>query len=139
MQPCTPPWQNTRWVNGHGIFTVPDRHSNHSEQFDGQLSLSAPDTCPHRSFGASIRRGRSLALDHGLVYLHPSGAQNHPRCSATQVMWAANRLVVVRHPMSGTMSRVFRRLVGRIAADVDPPSGEPSGQPGILPLFADGQ
>ena len=139
MQPCTPPRQSTCRVNGHGVLTVPARHSHHSEQFGGQLSPTATDTRPHRSTGTSMRGGRSLALDHGLVYLHPSGAQNHPRCSATQVMWAANRLVVVRHPMSGTMSRVFRRLVGRIAADVDPPSGEPSGQPGILPLFADGQ
>jgi hypothetical protein len=78
MQPSTPPRKSTRWVNGHGIFTVPGRHSDHSKQFDGQLSLSATNTRPHRSFDASVRRGRSLALDHGLVYLHSTGGQYHP-------------------------------------------------------------
>jgi hypothetical protein len=82
MQPCTPPRQNTCWVNGHGVIAVPGRHSHHSEQFDSQLSLTATDTRPHRSAGALMRRGRSLALDHGSVYLHPTGAQYHPRCSA---------------------------------------------------------
>ena len=57
MQPRTPPRQSTRWVNGHGEFTVPGRHSYDSEQFDGQLSLSATDTRTHRSFGTSVRRG----------------------------------------------------------------------------------
>lgn len=28
---------------------------------------------------------------------------------------------------------------GRIAADIDAPSGQPSGEPGVLPLLADGQ
>jgi hypothetical protein len=78
MQPCTPPRKITRWVNGHGVITVSDRHSHHSKQFDGQLSLSATNTCPHRSVDASMRRGRSLALDHGLVYLHSTSGQNHP-------------------------------------------------------------
>jgi hypothetical protein len=78
MQPSTPPRKSTRCINGHGEFTVPGRHSYHSKQFDGQLSLSATDTRPHRSFDASVRRGRSLALDHGLVYLHSTGGQNHP-------------------------------------------------------------
>ena len=41
-------------VNGHGPLTVPVRHSHHSEQIDGQLSLPAPDACPHRSFGAAM-------------------------------------------------------------------------------------
>jgi hypothetical protein len=86
MQPCTPPRKGTCWVNDHGIFAVPARHSHHSKQFDGQLSLSAPDTGPHRSFGASMRLpslgSRNLALDHGLVYLHRTDAQNRPRGSA---------------------------------------------------------
>jgi hypothetical protein len=81
MQPRTPPRQSTCWVGGHDIVAVPGRHSYHSEQFDGQLSLTATDTCPHRSCSTSMRRGRSLALDHGLVYLHPDGAQNHPHRS----------------------------------------------------------
>ena len=79
MQPRTPPRQSTCWINGDGIFAVPGRHSYHSKQFDGQLSLPASDACPYRTFSTSMRRGRSLALDHGLVYLHPDGAQNHPR------------------------------------------------------------
>ena len=83
MQPCTPPRKSTRWVNGHGVFTVPGRHSHHSKQFDGQLSPSATDTCPHRSVGTSMRRGRNLALDHGSAYLHPTGGQNHPHCQPT--------------------------------------------------------
>lgn len=82
MQPCTPPRKITCCVNGHGVTTVPGRHSHHSKQFDGQLSLSATNTCPHRSIDASMRffgSSRSLALDHGLVYPHPTGGQNHPR------------------------------------------------------------
>jgi hypothetical protein len=78
MQPCTPPRQSTCWINGDGIFAVPGRRSYHSKQFDGQLSLPASDACPYRTFSTSMRRGRSLALDHGLVYLHPDGAENHP-------------------------------------------------------------
>jgi hypothetical protein len=54
-------------INGHGMIAIPvDR--DHSKQFDGQLSLSAADTRPHRSDrsvgAASVRRSRSLALDH---------------------------------------------------------------------------
>src|ERR1700740_3306814 len=82
MQPCTPPRKTTCWVNGHGVFTVPGRHSHHSKQFDGQLSLSATNTRPHRSIEASMCGGRSLALDHGLVYLHRTGGQHPPNVSA---------------------------------------------------------
>ena len=66
MQPGTPPRQITCSINGHGILTVPSRHSNHAKQFDGQLSSTASDTGPHGSCIAS----RSLALDHGSVYRH---------------------------------------------------------------------
>jgi hypothetical protein len=78
MQPGTPPRQVTCLINEDGVSAIPARHGNHAKQFDGQLSLSAPDARPHRSFGTSMRRGRSLALDHGLVYLHLTAAQNHP-------------------------------------------------------------
>jgi hypothetical protein len=71
MQPRTPPRKATRCVNDRGEIAVPVRHSHHSKQFDGQLSLSAPDTRPHRSIGVSMRPcgsgGRRLALDHGSV------------------------------------------------------------------------
>ena len=108
MQPSTPPRKNTCWVNGHGIFTVPGRHSYHSKQFDGQLSLSATDTRPHRSFDASVRRGRSLALDHGLVYLHSTSGQNHPWCRLRGTSAAAHR-----HCASGRApSRDLRRAPG---------------------------
>jgi hypothetical protein len=67
MQPGTPTRQFSRWVNGHGMIAIPvDR--DYPKQFDGQLSLSAADARPHRSDGsvgaASVRRSRSLALDH---------------------------------------------------------------------------
>ena len=66
MQPSTPPRQFSSRVNGHGILAIPvDR--DYPKQFDGQLSLSAPDTRPHRSTHASVRHGRRLALDHGSV------------------------------------------------------------------------
>ncbi|EUA34302.1 translation initiation factor If-2 [Mycobacterium xenopi 3993] len=71
----------TRWVNDHGVFAVPGRHSDHAKQFDGQLSLSAADTRSHRPIGAPMpaRIGRrSLALDHGSVYRHRTVSQNHP-------------------------------------------------------------
>ena len=48
MQPRTPPRQVTRWVNGYGAMAVPAVHSNHTKQFDGQLSLPAADTSPDR-------------------------------------------------------------------------------------------
>jgi len=67
MQPCTPPRQATGHVNDYGAIAVPGRRSHHSKQFDGQLSLSAPDTRPHWSICASVRRDRRLALDHGSV------------------------------------------------------------------------
>jgi hypothetical protein len=63
MQPGTPPRQFSRWVNGHGLFAVPV-DGDYSKQFDGQLSLPAPDACSDRSFWSSMRRSRSLALDH---------------------------------------------------------------------------
>jgi hypothetical protein len=96
MQPRTPPRQSTCWVNGDGIFAVPGRYSYHSKQFDGQLSLPASDARPYRSFSTSMRRGRSLALDHGLVYLHPDGAQNHPTASSRIV--AQRRRASLRAP-----------------------------------------
>ena len=91
MQPCTPPRQSTCWVNGHDVIAVPGRHSHHSEQFDSQLSLTAADACPHRSICASMRRGRSLALDHGLAYLHPTSGQNHPHGCGLRCRRASDR------------------------------------------------
>ncbi|BBY66229.1 hypothetical protein MHEL_44720 [Mycolicibacterium helvum] len=80
MQPRTPTREVTGLVNGYGAFTVPVPHRHHSEEIDGQLSLPAPDTCPHRSFGTAMRSlgSRSLALDHGIVYRHRATAKNHP-------------------------------------------------------------
>jgi hypothetical protein len=70
MQPRTPPRQITRCVNGQDVFAIPAAHSDHSKQFDGQLSFPASDARPHWSdleVGASARGSRSLALDHGSV------------------------------------------------------------------------
>ncbi|GAY16734.1 hypothetical protein MSZK_34600 [Mycobacterium sp. shizuoka-1] len=80
MQPRTPTREVTGLVNGYGAITVPVRHCHHSEEIDGQLSLPAPDACPHRTFGTSMRfpGGRSLALDHGTVYRHHGTTPNHP-------------------------------------------------------------
>jgi len=64
MQPRTPPRQVTCCVNGHGTAAIPAVHSNYPKQFDGQLSLSAADACPYGSIRISMRRSRSLALDH---------------------------------------------------------------------------
>jgi hypothetical protein len=128
MQPSTPPRQSTCRVHGHGVFAVPDRHSHYSEQFDGQLSFSASDAGPYRSFGTSMRRGRRLALDHGLVYLHPAGGQNHPL-----------RLELGRHPVRGAVLGMVVLLVRRVPADVDAPAGETGGQTRVLALFTDGQ
>jgi hypothetical protein len=69
MQPGTPPRQFSRWVNGHGVFTIPV-DGDYSKQFDGQLSLPAADARPDRSVRAgrgSSLSSRSLALDHGSV------------------------------------------------------------------------
>ena len=63
MQPGTPPRQLSRWVNGHGVLAIPV-DGDYPKQFDGQLSLPAANTCPHRSTRASMRLSRSLALDH---------------------------------------------------------------------------
>jgi len=75
MQPGTPPREFSRGVNGHGIGTIPSAinavHSDHTKQFDGQLSLPAADARPHWSVRAICRgsslSSRSLALDHGSV------------------------------------------------------------------------
>ena len=64
MQPSTPPRQFSRCVNGHGAITIPAVDSDHSKQFDGQLSLPAANARPNRSIWSSMRRSRSLALDH---------------------------------------------------------------------------
>jgi hypothetical protein len=45
------------------VFAIPV-DGDYSKQFDGQLSLSAANTCPNRSICSSMRRRRSLALDH---------------------------------------------------------------------------
>jgi hypothetical protein len=68
MQPCTPPRQAIACVNDYGEFAVPVRHSHHSKQLDGQLSLPAPDTCPYGSTRMTVRLGfgsRKFTLDHG--------------------------------------------------------------------------
>jgi len=67
MQPCTPPRQFSRCINGHGVSAIPV-DSDYSKQLDSQLSLPAADARPHRSpegvgSGAGIS-SRSLALDH---------------------------------------------------------------------------
>ena len=49
MQPGTPPRQFSRCVNGHGVIAIPAVDSDHSKQFDGQLSLPAADARPNRS------------------------------------------------------------------------------------------
>jgi hypothetical protein len=64
MQPSTPPRQVTCCVNGHGAIAIPDVASNYPKQFDGQLSLPAADARPYGSIRISMRRSRSLALDH---------------------------------------------------------------------------
>jgi hypothetical protein len=51
-------------VNGDGEPAIPRRHGHHSQQFDGQLSLPAPQAHPHHSGAAVTRRDRNLALDH---------------------------------------------------------------------------
>jgi hypothetical protein len=63
MQPSTPPRQFSRWVNGHGVFAIPV-DGDYSKQFDGQLSLPAANARPNGSTRSSMRRSRSLALDH---------------------------------------------------------------------------
>jgi len=63
MQPGTPPRQLSRWVNGHGVFAIPV-DGDYPKQFDGQLSLPAADARPYGSIRISMRRSRSLALDH---------------------------------------------------------------------------
>lgn len=67
MQPGTPPRQLSGGVNGHGTFAIPAVRSHYTKQFDGQLSLPAADARTDRSFWSSMRRSRSLALDHGSV------------------------------------------------------------------------
>jgi hypothetical protein len=68
MQPRTPPRKFSRCINGYGVFAIPVADSDHSKQFDGQLSLPAADACPNRSTrrvdGAFLHPSRSLALDH---------------------------------------------------------------------------
>ena len=69
VQPGTPPRQVTCCINGHGAIAIPVADSNHTKQLDGQLSLPAADARPYGSIRTSMRRSRSLALDHGSAYL----------------------------------------------------------------------
>jgi len=64
MQPGTPPRQCSRYVNGHGTIAIPAADSDHSKQFDGQLSPPAANARTNRSVWSSMRSSRSLALDH---------------------------------------------------------------------------
>lgn len=104
MQPRTPPRQAPRWINDHGICAVPARYSHHAKQSDGQLSLPAPDARAHRSSGMPTRRGRNLALGHGLVYLHLAVTQNHPAIGSGigQDQW-------LRHVPQGDSASPVRR------------------------------
>jgi len=63
MQPGTPPRQFSRWVNSHGLYAIPV-DGDHTKQFNGQLSLPAANARTNRSIWSSMRRSRSLALDH---------------------------------------------------------------------------
>jgi hypothetical protein len=45
------------------LFAIPV-DGDYSKQFDGQHSLPAADARPNRSIWSSMRRSRSLALDH---------------------------------------------------------------------------
>ncbi|BBY00037.1 hypothetical protein MSEO_05360 [Mycobacterium seoulense] len=67
MHPRTPPRQAGPGVDDHGMFAVPVRHSHYAKQFDGQLSLPAPDARADWSVYTSMRRDRRLTLDHGSV------------------------------------------------------------------------
>jgi hypothetical protein len=64
MQPSTPPRQLSRWVNGHGVLTIPAVDSDYPKQFDGQPSDPTANARPNRSFWSSMRSSRTLALDH---------------------------------------------------------------------------
>jgi len=72
MQPGTPPRQLSRHVNGYDTGTVPwvlpAADSDHTKQFDGQLSFPTTDTRPDRPFSGFSRGARvgarCLTLDH---------------------------------------------------------------------------
>ncbi|EUA54632.1 hypothetical protein I553_1266 [Mycobacterium xenopi 4042] len=116
----------TRWVNDHGVFAVPGRHSDHAKQFDGQLSLSAADTRSHRPIGAPMpaRIGRrSLALDHGSVYRHRTVSQNHPAKLAHFKIVGVGQL---RRVVEGGPSRTPRWRRCRHAGLVAPRDFHPS-------------
>jgi hypothetical protein len=61
------------------------------------------------------------------------------RTTRTAAVCVAAVLVIVRESVGRAVLRMVGLLVGRVAADVDPPAGEPGGQPRILALLADGQ
>jgi hypothetical protein len=63
MQPRTPPRKFSRWVNGHGLFAIPV-DGDYPKQFDGQPTLPAADARSNRSIWSTVRRSRSLTLDH---------------------------------------------------------------------------
>ena len=84
MQPSTPTRKVTGRVNDQGTWctlVVTVRLGHYPKQINGQLSFPAPDTRPHRTFGAAmlLRGGnRILALAHGSVYRHQPVVLNQP-------------------------------------------------------------
>ena len=135
MQPCTPPRERSRCVDGHDTGAVPSPvrtvNSDNPKQFDGQLSISASDAGPHRSTrrfdDASLRPSRCLALDHRRVYRHcgaekKTGTTSTPQRSPT-APWAGSGLgsfrpagvsaeasslrISIRQPVSLAANRAF--------------------------------
>ena len=86
MQPRTPTRKITCRVNNDGdamlALVIIVELGHYPNQIDGQLSLPAPDTRPHRTGGTAMLpcdEDRILALDHGSVYRYRNSALNQRR------------------------------------------------------------
>src|SRR5580693_6450630 len=90
---------------------------------------------------ASERRSITTAAPPHRCALHRRRRPQPPLLliAALCIVAGDHKLTVVRKPVGGAVLGVVRRLIGRVPADVDPPSGEPGRQPRILALLADGQ
>ena len=121
-------------------------HRDDPQQIVGRCPGSTPDTGPDRSLVGARPNGeacRRAGLRPGRRTGFKCTASPRQRGSAPGVRAAPAAAPRRAGPASPPPRRAMRGRPGDprvgVAADVDAPPGEPRGEPGVLPLLADGE
>src|ERR1700722_20373800 len=92
----------------------------------------------HVRTGPSVRRCAEAEVSRWIA-AYFTRTQPVVRTTRTATVCVVDPSVIVRQPAGRIVLGMVSLLVGRVPADVDPPAGEPGGQPRILAFLSDGQ